>query len=280
MPFALTVFSELTKTHKRTDLINKLRNYFEVYVDAVNTAPILLKEKYGSSIHRFFGHDCDELIVFDVEVVDMIEPEFIVTFDKQISKKEWRDIFLFFRNLLDEIPDAKYFEKIKHLIDVQTKCTLKSSTPQIEEAKYDHQYIFNMDLDEEKNIGFFEIQKPFTDRPYTTIIRNFKERGFLPLFTSLYIDSTWGLAMDNNFLKQLWVHLGLNAKIGLLDLEKEVKDHISRCSPENGIPEAEPEVYRMNILNLKIELEQRNNRYDEVLSNLRVKRQKLTEEIY
>jgi len=277
MPFALTVFSDLTSTHKRTILVNKLRNYFEVYIDAVNTAPILLKTKYGSSVHKFFGHDCGELIMFDVEVVDMVEPEFIVTFDTKKSKTEWKNLFLFFKNLLDEELDDRYFSIVKDLVDIQSKCDLKSSPDEPEKQQHNEEYLFNMEIDEGHDMGFFQIDKPFTDRPYTTIIRSLKERGLLPLFSSLYIDKTWGLGQDNQFLKELWVHLGMNATSGILDLENELKNHIQRCSPENGIPESEPEVYRMTIQELKVQMTNKNKRYTEVLENLRVKRNKMLE---
>lgn len=280
MPFALTVFSDIVHTHKSTRLVNSLRKYFEVYVDAVNTAPILLKHKYGGSFHRFFGHDCSELIMFDHEVVDMIDPEFIVTFDKDIGKENWKKLFIFFRNLLDEIVDPKYYETVKELTNVQTNCDLKIDERNCEiiiEDNTTDQYLFDMYIDEDRDMAYFQITRPRTDRPYTTIIRAFKDRGYLPLFTSLYMDKSWGFGDDSGFLKELWVHLGLNYSIGVLDLEKELKKHILRCTPGNGVPEAEPEVYRMSIDNVKQQFENRNKRYNEVMNDLNVKRQCLLE---
>ena len=131
-----------------------------------------------------------------------------------------------------------------------------------------------MEIDEERDMGFFQIDKPFTDRPYTTIIRSFKEQGYLPVFTSLYIDSSWGLGPDNSFLAELWVHLGMNASTGLFDLDSRINDHIRRCSPDNGVPEAEPEVYRISIEELKNQMTNKNKRYTEVIESLRVKRVK------
>lgn len=275
MPFALTVFADPKNTHKRTKEVNILRKHFEIYVDAVNTDPILIKAKYGGSYHRFFAHDADELIMYDMEIIDLIEPEFIITFEKELTEDEWNDILLYFENLLQEKEDESLFTKIKDLIFVQKNCEMLVDKIEEEPPKEQNkQYLFNMEIDAERDMGFFQIDKPFTDRPYTTIIRSFSTAGYLPVFTSLYIDPSWGLGKDNSFLAELWVHLGMNASTGLLDLDSRVKDHIRRCSPEDGIPEAEPEVYRMSIEQLKNQMTNKNKRYSEVLEDLRVKRRK------
>lgn len=288
MPFALTVFTDPKNTYKRTNEVNILRNHFEVYIDAVNTDPILIKAKYAGSFHRFFAHDEDQLIMFDMEIIDLIEPEFIITFERELTEDEWDDILAFFENLLLEkkdIPaflqdrlkekeDKSAYLKFMDLIFVQKNCEMLIDKTEKEEPKLNDQYIFNMEIDEERDMGFFQIDKPFTDRPYTTIIRSFKEQGYLPVFTSLYIDSSWGLGPDNSFLAELWVHLGMNASTGILDLDSRINDHIRRCSPDNGVPEAEPEVYRISIQELKNQMSNKNKRYTEVIEDLRVKRVK------
>lgn len=276
MPFALTVFADPKNTHKRTREVNILREHFEVYVDAVNTDPILIKAKYGESFHRFFAHDEDKLIMYDIEIVDMIEPEFIITFEKELTEEEWNDILEYFEKILHEqyVEDELYL-RVKDLVLVQKNCDMNVDEKEKEEPKKQNdQYIFNMEIDEERDMGFFQIDKPFTDRPYTTIIRSFKEQGYLPVFTSLYIDSSWGLGPDNSFLAELWVHLGMNASTGLFDLDSRINDHIRRCSPDNGVPEAEPEVYRISIEELKNQMTNKNKRYTEVIESLRVKRVK------
>lgn len=91
-----------------------------------------------------------------------------------------------------------------------------------------------------------EIVKPYTDLPYTVVLRDFVRDGYLRLFTSIFICQSWGVSRDDHlFLKELWVRLGME---GECDLEKMLKEHTELCFPGKGnVPISEPEVYRNNL---------------------------------
>jgi len=107
-------------------------------------------------------------------------------------------------------------------------------------------YAFREFYNEERNVALLEIKKPFTDLPYTVVIRDFKNRGLEPLFTSLYVCDSWGVSrFDAIFLEQLWTHLKMP---GELDLDTLLYAATQRCYPGEGrAPEAEPEVYRRSL---------------------------------
>jgi len=282
MPPAITCFVNPKESYKMTDIVKKLQAHFEVYIDSVNLDPILMKTKYGDSVHRFFAHDCGELIMYDYEIVDMIPPQFVITTDR-MDKNGWKAFFNFLRHLFEGTEvDQKLLETVKEMMQ-QTKCDLKvkSSILELEDntLKVNPEYVYDCEIDSGRNMCFCQITKPYTDRPYTIVIRNFSEKGLKPLFTSLFIDSSWGFSRDVEFLEKLWGHLGLIYEYGELDIGKELKEHTKSCFPQDGgeCPEAEPEVYRMSINDLKIQFNMRNKRYREVMQDLSVKRNRLLE---
>lgn len=279
MPPAITCFVNPKESYKMTDIVKKLQEHFEVYVDSVNLDPILMKAKYGDSVHRFFAHDCGELIMYDYEVVDMIPPEFVITADR-MDKEGWKAFFNFLKHIFEGTEvDQELMRQVKEMVG-QKKCDLKveSSISEVG-VEVNSEYAYDCEIDSGRNMCFCQITKPYTDRPYTIVIRNFSENGLKPLFTSLFIDSSWGFSRDVEFLEKLWKHLGLFFEYGELDMGKELKDHTERCFPQGDgkCPEAEPEVYRMSINDLKIQFNMRNKRYREVMQDLNVKRTRLLE---
>jgi hypothetical protein len=107
-------------------------------------------------------------------------------------------------------------------------------------------YRFRECIIQERDVGLFEIYKPYTELPYTVVVRQYEERGKQYLFSSLYICDSWGVSrFDSIFLHQLWEHLGLP---GELDLENLLMEATEKCFPGEGrAPEPEPEVYRRTI---------------------------------
>lgn len=108
------------------------------------------------------------------------------------------------------------------------------------------EYQFYSHMCKERDVGLYEIIKPYTDLPYTVVIRNFSQRGYLPLFSSLFICQSWGVCNDDiGFLKNLWDHLNMN---GVFDMDLLLKEAVDKCVPREGFcPEPEPEVYRRYI---------------------------------
>ena len=108
--------------------------------------------------------------------------------------------------------------------------------------------MFEHFIDKEKDLCFCQIDKPFTDKPYTCVIEEFSKHDFLPMFTSFYICSSWGVcAKDHIFLAHLWKHLDMTKQFGSFDLEKRLQQRIKDC--EAGKPE--PRIYREPISKVK-----------------------------
>ncbi len=90
---------------------------------------------------------------------------------------------------------------------------------------------------------FYQVDRPYTDLPFTVYTKEFHENGHLDFFTSLFGSAAWGSSKhDVAFLKHFWTHFGMQ---GEFDMNKLLKDRIDSCYP----PElkAEPEVYRRTI---------------------------------
>ena len=250
---SITVLSDPRKTFLRAPIIEKLQKHFPVLVDCVNYEPTLVKAKFANSNSKYFTHDCGVLIIYDHEITDMIETEFVVNFLKEdkVSKSQWIDLFKFLRNLLDDNElDYDLEEKAKSFINfpkvfnpISNPNKKDDDCKMIEGFVRDH-YDFRYEVIEDQNICIVEIFKPNVDKPYSLILRNFKEDGFNALFYSMYIDSTWGIVdkKDNTFMWELWKYLNMK---GDFNLDEIVKDAASKCFPnEDGCPKLEPIVYR------------------------------------
>lgn len=122
-------------------------------------------------------------------------------------------------------------------------------------------YSFQTHFLEEKNTMLYEVKKPFTDLPYTSVIRNFSERGHKAFFPTLYICQSWGVSRyDLSFLSFMWKELKLE---GDFDMDLMLKEATEKCYPsENGPPEPEPEVYRRGIPDVLATLQVQQNGYE------------------
>lgn len=122
-------------------------------------------------------------------------------------------------------------------------------------------YSFQTHFLEEKNTMLYEVKKPFTDLPYTSVIRNFSERGHKAFFPTLYICQSWGVSRyDLSFLSFMWKELKLE---GDFDMDSMLKEATEKCYPsENGPPEPEPEVYRRGISDVLATLQTQQDGYE------------------
>jgi hypothetical protein len=144
-----------------------------------------------------------------------------------------------------------YIDYMTDTIEEAEKIMQKPMTDKRElKAEVVHQYqdcySFKTHLIEEKDTMLYEICKPNTDLPYTSVIRNYSQRGHRAFFPTLYICNSWGVSRhDLPFLTYLWKQLEM---VGEFDMDQMLKEATEKCYPSgNGIPEPEPEVYRRNI---------------------------------
>ena len=271
---SITVLSDPKKTFLRACIVKKLSDHFPVLVDCVNYEPALVKAKFVNSNSKFYTHDCGVLIVYDHEITDLIETEFVVNFlkDDKVSKTQWTDLFRFFRMLLDEDDfDYELEEKVKSFINLPkvTKPVVNPNAKDVDVKMIDDikrdDYEFRYQELEEHDVCLMEVYKPNVEKPYSVIIRNFKEVGFYPIFYSLYIDTTWGRVdvKDNTFMLELWNHLNMK---GDFNLDEIVEQAAKECYPSEGkVPKMEPVVYRDRLEVLKEGFERKKKAIDDAM---------------
>lgn len=230
--------------------------------------------------HRLFSIDFQEQEILFYEVDELSEdmeflPDMLVYFNEDrtmdvvqwIYVKHWMQFHLFggieteFVAKAAEIMKPPFFEKTTITAPVQPQ-------KEVQFYGYRHEYL------EEDDIMLYEITKPYTDLPYTSLIRNFSVKGHKAFFPTLYICPSWGVSRyDLPFLKSLWVEeFGFDANE--FDMDKMLQMATDACYPKEGvIPEPEPEVYRRVIEDVKHTLKKRKsgNEYHE---RIRVKNAK------
>lgn len=252
-----TVLADPGKKLTNLHVAETLKKYYPFTVDGVNTTGLMIKNKYAGSNAKFFSLDMDDWLMVDIETVDLIPPSFMLTFDKtkKVTKKEWRTVYRW----VDQIFRGELSKDLEEEMNIlvpkpaelpQVVTMLNQKIPETILDKRD--YNFNYQVDEDFDRCLCQVDKPYTDKPYTVVIRNFKQRDFLPLFTALFVCNSWGVCnQDIAFLAQVWTYLAME-KYGELDLETRLKEDIEKCSPKEGrVPEAEPEVYRLTIDEVK-----------------------------
>ena len=124
---------------------------------------------------------------------------------------------------------------------------------------YDFDYFYH----EKLNAMFYEVWKPFTDLPYTTVVYDFKTVGHEAFFTNLFICPSWGCKDDLLFLNNVWKMFKLKfwTLIDLIDdeeaipddngvipkitrLQEMVRTRAAHCLPGEHVLLSEPSVWR------------------------------------
>lgn len=251
----ITIFCNKISTPAQTDIVRVLEKYYLCFIDSENTAP-LIKKKYAGSNHKFFGKDLDDWLMYEIDIVDMIPPSFVLTFDVgvKVKKEQWQLAFEWVKTIFSSDPQQAIIDQMYELVPKPVPANKVSVQPKKDAVKQNNEYMFEHYIDKEKDLCFCQIEKPFTDRPYTCVIENFSKEDFLPMFTAYYICSSWGVApQDHVFLAHLWKYLDMGKKHGDLDLEKRLRQNIEECS--KGKPE--PRVYRDYIKEVRELFEQK-----------------------
>lgn len=241
-----TIFVDKQATPEQREVVLTLEKYYLCFIDSENTVPEI-KRKYTGSNHRFFGRDLDDWLMYEVDVVDCIKPSFILTFDvgQKIKKKDWALAYDFVRTIFSNAPIQGIIDEMFVLVPKAPIAEKLTVAPKKDVVKENHEYMFEYKVDKEKDFCYCQIDKPFTDRPYTCVIEKYSEEGFLPLFTAYYICTSWGVApQDHVFLAHLWKYLDMKEKHGEFDLERRLKENIEQCASGQ---KPEPRVYRQPI---------------------------------
>ena len=254
------VFASKPNTSEETKLIKTFHALgYSTFIDGKH------KSDYGwlmknIAVGKLFIYDDDEVYMFDKEQLDqnmMFTPDFALVCNDTdvISEKEWDQIHLYLKqHLTDQIIDMTNTMKVHEMLGKPTY--EKAVMNEIEPAKQQSHYSFDCKHLEDEDIMLYQVIKPFTDLPYTSVTRNYSKKGHIPFFTDLFICQSWGVARnDIAFLKFMWSELGMD---GEFDLDNLMKSATESCYPsETSIPNSEPEVYRRSISDVIIILKEK-----------------------
>ncbi|MGL5112703.1 MAG: hypothetical protein ACRC6O_08705 [Flavobacterium sp.] len=254
-PF-FTFFVDKTESERCAPFIKKLDRYYPSFADGLYVSPPDMKKKYQDSNAKFFAFDFGELLMFDLDTVTEIEPLLTLTMDKttRMSQEHWVVVYKFLKAVFsDEYVDTDEMYKIYHPVKVpEEKFQLTKQIEITEKLPEDYSFVYTI----EDNVAYCQVTKPHTDMPYTAVIRDYSSVGFEPLFTAMYVSSSWGLCNhDHVFLSKLWKYLNMD---GDLDIENRLAAEIQKC--QQGKPE--PELYRLDISGVKEQLSKKQKRRD------------------
>lgn len=232
--------------------LNKLG--YAPMVDAVHSNSYeWFQNNVQSCPHKLFitNEAKKELLFYEVNQLEkdfMFAPDLIVYFNEDYvcSFSSWLAIKLWFRHILYGGDETEFVTMGANLMKKPYK-EIVGHVPMEKEDKNKF-YSFRYFHLEEDDIMLFEVCKPFTDLPYTSVIRSFSIVGPKPFFPSLYICTTWGVSRhDLPFLKHLW-EVEFHYNVLDFNMDSMLKEATEACYPSPGmIPQLEPEVYRRSI---------------------------------
>lgn len=208
---------------------------------------------------RLFFTELDRLECY--EISDITEkmvhaPTFVVYYntEDEINAHDWSVISRYFEAMLYALtPPRTTSRRASMLLGIKEKILPIDDFGDgmdVDDFEVPEDYGFSCAHIEDRDMLLASIEKPYTDLPFTLVIREFKERGYLPIFSGLFISKAWGVcSADIVFLSKLWVHLKMK---GEFNLEKIMEEAVARCLPsDTHIPEPEPELYRRTIDEVK-----------------------------
>lgn len=262
----ITIFVDGEPSRVQDILITKLiKKGYGPMVDALHsTSYDWFVQNVKPCPHRLFTIDeKDEEILFyivdELEPSIMFAPDVLIYFNEDYATEStsWVYIKHWLHFVLFDSLETEYVIKGEELMK-KPYCEVKT-IDEIEMQKQEEgHYSLRKEYIEEDDIMLFEVCKPYTDLPYTSVIRSFSLKGSKPFFTSLYICPSWGVSRyDLPFLKFVWSNdFGFDA--AEFDMDLFLKEATEACYPQPGmVPEPEPEVYRRSIEDVKVTLQER-----------------------
>lgn len=161
-----------------------------------------------------------------------------------VSEELWLKILEWVACIVLESPTSETFTEINMMMERPYREVFADLEKEDEEfVTYPDCYGYRGKYLQDRDCYIYEITKPFTDLPYTTITYKFSEKGHEPFFTALFICSSWGVAnSDIQFLLKMWDYLEME---GECNLQEMYKNRVEKCYPSStNAPEPEPIVYR------------------------------------
>lgn len=236
-----------TRKFMNSHVVAVIEKYYPILADGISLELPMVKDKYRDSNARFFTLVDKWEMSFLEELVDV--PHFLISFDSNVAidMETWDLIHQWVIRIFEG--DDSLTDHIKTIIDVPVVIEPLPSVKSIEHSTPQTEYALRYIIDESRKLAIYEVTKPYTDRPYTCVIRNYPERTVLPFFTALFVCNSWGRTnLDIVFLYKIWDHLNMAKEHGPLDLENRLKEEVAKCFPDYpGGANAEPEVYRLSI---------------------------------
>ncbi len=253
----ITVFVSHPITNTENDLVKKFVDLgFAPLVDAThkNSYDWFLNNVKDSN-HRLFTIQNQNVYFYDVNDLHTemdFSPHMMIHWSdsfRKLEEEEWRSIREWIKYKFFTCYDyIDYLTKEITAADELMKRPFTDKREMTEEkvAKHQDYYAFKTFFIEDKDTMLYEIFKPHTDLPYTSVIRNFSTRGHKAFFPTLYICNSWGVSRhDLPFLSFMWKQLDLKDEF---DMDKMLKEATEKCYPSaNGEIQSEPEVYRRTI---------------------------------
>lgn len=252
----ITVFVSPKPTDQENDIVKRFVELgYTPLVDALHKKThSWFANNVKNTPHKLFTFERQNVYFYEVHDlhVDMdFTPHIMIHWneDYEIEEEKWRWIrewlvykFYTCYDFMDYMTeDIEKAEKLMQKPMLQTKALQAEIV-----EKHQDCYSFKTHYVEDKDAMLYEIRKPNTDLPYTSVIRKYTERGHRAFFPTLYICQSWGVSRyDLPFLSYIWKQLELP---GDFDMDVMLKEATEKCYPSStGIPEPEPEVYRRNI---------------------------------
>lgn len=252
------VFVDLPNTPTQANQINVLnklgytclvdslhkKNFDWLFKNSVSGRFFVQEEKENNNLYMFTRDDLTQEM--------LLVPDFLLVFpdDKEISEVNWAKIFTYLENhLTDTMEDIENSIEVKALLGKPVYVypeNPETTLNELEAVLTPDYYNLETRYLEEDDIMLYEVTKPNTDLPYTSVTCNYSTKGHKPFFTDLFIAPSWGVSRwDIAFLKHTWEQFQMS---GPFDLEAMMKEATEKCLPsENGAPEPEPTVYRRDI---------------------------------
>lgn len=198
--------------------------------------------------HRLFWFDMEKQ-QFVSETIDTLDttPSFVIYFnhDRLVTAFEWEQIQKFINALFLDQPMTGRTERCIQRLKTHQAAVNAQVEPEDTTQGLPQYYQFRSHLHEESDIAFFEIIKANSLTPYTTIVHDFSNVGYKPLFTNYFTVNVFkNDCIAIQFLMKLWERF----MEGPMDLDQLLKEATEACYPgENFIPNAEPRVYARTI---------------------------------